>query len=127
VSPASLALPAHRPHALAGIALVIAASACFAALDTTTKYVTAWVPLLMALWVRYAFQAVLTTAVVLPLRGRAVWRTRHLGWQVLRGVLLLCSSLLAFLSLRYQPVGEFTAIDKKTPLVITQLAATKLN
>jgi hypothetical protein len=56
----------RRPHALAGIALVVAASACFSALDTTTKYVSASVPLLMALWFRYFFQAVATTVVVLP-------------------------------------------------------------
>src|SRR6185503_10211413 len=36
------------------------------------------------------------------------------------------SSLLAFLSLRYMPVGEFTAIVMITPLVITLLAATLL-
>jgi drug/metabolite transporter (DMT)-like permease len=40
-----------------------------------------------------------------------------------RGVLLLASSLLAFASLRYMPVGEFTAIVMITPLVITLLAA----
>ena len=114
------------PHALAGIALVVGASACFAALDTTTKYVSAAVPLLMALWFRYAFQAVLTTAAVLPRRGWAVWRTRHLPYQALRGVLLLTSSFLAFASLRYMPVGEFTAIVMITPLAITVLAATAL-
>lgn len=113
-------------HPLAGIALVVAASACFSALDTTTKYVSASVPLLMALWFRYFFQAAATAAVVLPTRGMAVWRTRRLPYHLLRGVLLLVSSLLAFASLRYMPVGEFTAIVMITPLVITLLAATML-
>lgn len=123
----SAALPLrHKPHALAGIALVVAASACFSALDTTTKYVSATVPLLMALWFRYFFQALATTVIVMPMRGRHVWRTRHLGWQLVRGLLLLTSSLLAFVSLRYMPVGEFTAIVMITPLVITLLAATLL-
>jgi drug/metabolite transporter (DMT)-like permease len=126
VSDGTAALPLRRPHALAGIAMVIGASACFAALDTTTKYVSAGVPLLMALWFRYFFQAVATTAVVLPLRGRTVWRTRRLAWHLLRGMLLLTSSLLAFASLRYMPVGEFTAIVMITPLAITLLAATLL-
>jgi drug/metabolite transporter (DMT)-like permease len=116
----------RRPHALAGIALVIGAGACFSALDTTTKYVSTSVPLLMALWFRYFFQAVATTVVVVPARGRRVWRTRRLAWHLLRGVLLLTSSLLAFASLRYMPVGEFTAIVMITPLVITLLAATML-
>lgn len=115
-----------RPHALAGIALVVAATACFATLDTTTKWVSSAVPLLMALWFRYFFQAVATTAAVLPSRGWTVWRTRHLAWQLVRGLLLLTSSLLAFASLRYLPVGEFTAIIMVTPLVITLMAATLL-
>ena len=115
------ALPGARP--LAGIALVIAAGACFAALDTTTKYVSASVPLLLALWFRYVFQAVATTAIVLPMRGAAVWRTRRLPYQLLRGVLLLTSSLLAFTSLQFMSVGEFTAIVMITPLAITLLAS----
>jgi drug/metabolite transporter (DMT)-like permease len=117
----------RRPHALAGIGLVVGASACFSSLDTTTKYVSASVPLLMALWFRYFFQAMATTAAVLPLRGMKVWRTRRLAWHVVRGVLLLASSLLAFFSLRYLPVAEFTAIVMITPLVITLLAAYMLH
>ena len=112
--------------ALSGIALVVAACACFAALDTTTKSVTPFVPLMVALWFRYAFQAVATTVVVLPLRGRRVWRTEHPKFQLLRGLLLLVSSLLAFASLRYMPVGEFTAIVMMAPLAVTVLAATVL-
>jgi len=117
-------LPA-RPaaHILAGIGLVLGATACFAALDTTTKVVSASVPLLMALWFRYMFQAVATTAVVLPRRGWRVWRTQHLPYQVLRGLLLLACSLLAFASLRFMPVGEFTAIIMMAPLAVTVLAA----
>ena len=114
------------PHALAGIALVIAACACFSVLDTTTKYISAWVPLLMALWFRYAFQAVATTLVILPIRGTRVLRTRHLPFQCLRGVLLLASSLFAFASLKHMPIGEFTAIVMISPLAITVLAATVL-
>nr|WP_283254175.1 DMT family transporter [Ramlibacter paludis] len=112
---------------MAGIALVVGASACFGALDTTTKFVTASVPLMMALWFRYFFQAIATTVVVLPMKGMKIWRTRRLMWHIVRGILLLISSLLAFLSLRYLPVGEFTAIVMITPLVITLLAARLLH
>jgi drug/metabolite transporter (DMT)-like permease len=118
--------PAPRANALAGIGLAIAACACFAALDTTTKFASSMVPLLMALWFRYVFQAMATTVVLVPLRGWAVLRTRHLPFQLLRGVLLLASSLMAFASLKYMPVGEFTAIVMITPLFITLLAATVL-
>jgi drug/metabolite transporter (DMT)-like permease len=77
----------------------------------------------MALWFRYAFQAVTTTMAVLPLRGMGALRTRHPGFQCLRGLLLLVSSLTAFASLRYLPVGEFTAMVMIGPLVVTLLAA----
>lgn len=109
-----------------GILLILVAMACFAGLDTTTKYVTASVPLIMALWVRYAFQAVSTTLLVLPTRGLSVFKTAHPKFQLLRGLLILTSSLLAFISLRYLPVGEFTAIVMITPLAITLLALTSL-
>jgi drug/metabolite transporter (DMT)-like permease len=106
--------------------LTVAAMACFATLDTTTKYVSTAVPLFMALWFRYAFQAAATTVAVLPTRGLAVLRTAHPKFQVLRGVLLLLSSLFAFFSLRYMPVGEFTSIVMITPLIITLLASASL-
>ena len=109
-----------------GIALLVAAMACFAVLDTTTKFVTLSVPVLMALWFRYAFQALATTLAVLPARGWALLRTAHPKFQCLRGLLLLISSGLAFFSLKYMPVGEFTAIIMITPLVITLLASLTL-
>jgi drug/metabolite transporter (DMT)-like permease len=113
-------------RALAGIGLVVGASACFSALDTTTKAISASIPLLMALWFRYLFQAMATTVAVLPRRGIRVFRTRHLPFQLLRGVLLLTSSFCAFASLKYMPVGEFTAIVMITPLAVTLLAARTL-
>ena len=114
------------PSATWGIALVIAAVACFATLDTTTKVISAGVPLLMALWFRYFFQAVATTALILPTRGWRSLRTAHPKFQLLRGLLLLTSSLFAFLSLKHMPVAEFTSIVAIVPLAITLLAATAL-
>ena len=113
-------LPAHT---LSGIGFAILASACFATLDVTTKHISASVSLLVALWFRYAFQAVVTTAIVWRGRGRKVFYTRHPRFQLSRGLLLFVSSLLAFYSLKYMPVGEFTAIALMAPLVITLLAA----
>ncbi|MEO8081177.1 MAG: DMT family transporter [Caldimonas sp.] len=111
---------------LAGIGLVVVAVACFATLDTTTKLSTAGVPILMGVWFRYAFQAVATTLVLLPKYGIALLRTEHPRYQLLRGGLLLVSSTLAFFSLRYMPLAEFTSVVLIAPLVITLLAATTL-
>ena len=111
---------------LTGIGYTVAAVACFAVSDTTAKFVTGFVPLMVALWFRYAIQAFITTLLILPKHGVAALKTAHPKFQILRGVLLATTSLLAFLSLRYMPVGEFTAIVMITPLVITLLAGTLL-
>jgi len=107
----------------AGLGFALTACACFAVLDTSAKYVSLSVPVLMALWFRYAFQAMSTTLVMWPRHGRSLLRTEHPRFQLARGLLLLCSSLFAFFSLQVMPVGEFTAIVMMTPLVITVLAA----
>ena len=114
-----------RAHAssLAGIGFAVLATACFATLDTTTKSISAGTSLLVALWFRYSFQAVVTTALVWRGRGLRLFHTQHPRFQLARGLLLFGSSLLAFFSLKYMPVGEFTAIALMAPLVITLLAA----
>jgi len=111
---------------LAGIGLVLLAIACFATLDTATKLSTAAVPILMGVWFRYAFQAVATTVVLLPRYGTALLKTEHPRYQLLRGSLLVASTTLAFLSLRYMPLAEFTAVVLIAPLVVTLFAATTL-
>lgn len=113
----------RRRAALAGIALTVGACACFAVLDTATKAVSAGVPILLALWARYLFQALLTTAFVLPRAGRGVWRTQHPRFQALRAVLFTATSVFGFLSLQHMPLAEFTAVVATTPLCVTLVAA----
>lgn len=114
-------------RALTGIGLAVAATACFAVLDTTVKTVGAVVSVLLVIWFRYLFHAIAMTAWLLPRRGRAALRTAHPRFQLLRGVLLLSLSLLGFIALQRMPVGEFTAILMVTPLAVTLLGATLLD
>lgn len=115
-----------HPHFLSGMLLALAALACFATLDTSAKVVALTLPVLLGLWFRYIFQAVITTVTMLPRRGRSLFHTQRLGAQLLRGLLLAVTSLFTFMSVKYLPVGEFTAIAMITPLVVTLLAATLL-
>ncbi len=112
---------------VAGIALLVGATACFAVLDTSVKAISLSVPFVMVLWFRYVFQAVATTMTVLPMRGMTLLKTAHPRFQLLRGLLLVATSGLAFFGLQVMPVGEFTAIVMITPLVITLLASLQLN
>lgn len=120
--------PADAPPArpFIAIALIVAAVMCFGALDTTTKVVAAVAPVAMGMWMRYLFQTVVIGATALPRQRGDLLRTRRLGLHCLRGALLLFCSSIAFYSLRFMPVGEFTAIVMLTPLVMTLVAALSL-
>lgn len=116
--------PATRARAaLTGIALTTAACACFALLDVATKYVSLALPFFMALWLRYLFQALLTSAYWLRRHGARWPRTAHPRYQLLRALLFACTSLTAYLGLRVMPLAEFTAIVAATPLCVTLAAA----
>lgn len=106
-----------------GIVLILLATLAFASLDTATKYAGTLAPVLMLLWFRYLFQAVVTFVLRFPVQGLALLRTGNPRFQALRGVLLLITSACSFLGLQYLPVGEFTAIVMLSPLAATALAA----
>ena len=112
-----------NPRAALGIGFLVLATACFAVLDTGVKYVGAWVPIVVAVWFRYMFQALAVTVFVLPTRGKSLLATEHPRFQLLRGCLLLTVSALSFVSVQFMPVGAFTAFVMTTPLVVTLLAA----
>ncbi len=117
-------MSAARP--LQGIVLLLLAVACFATLDASVKYLSLSVSVLTAIWFRYLFQALAMSAVVLPTRGWRSLQTTHPRLHLLRATLLLSTSMLGFFSVKYMPVGEFTAIIMLTPMVTTLLAATFL-
>jgi drug/metabolite transporter (DMT)-like permease len=110
-----------RP-ALQGIVFALCATACFSVLDTTGQYISASVPLVMALWMRFLMQSIATAAIVLPKRGWQAMHTTRLPMHILRALALLCSSGMAYLSLRYVPVAEFSAIVMVSPLAVTVFA-----
>ncbi len=105
---------------------MVLALLCFGVLDTLTKLVAATAPVVMVLWVRYLVQTLLTAAVLGPRMGRRLLHTQRLRMQLLRGVLLLVCSVVAFFGLKAMPMGEFTAIVMLTPLVMTLVAAVAL-
>jgi drug/metabolite transporter (DMT)-like permease len=105
-----------------GIGLIVVSAACFAAMDTTTRYLGAYLPVQLMLWARYALHT-LVMSVWLGVAARAGFRSGNLRFQILRGVLLLGASTLAFHALQRLPVAEFTAIIMLTPVLVTLLAA----
>ena len=92
-------------------------------LDASGKLlVTAGVPVLMVAWFRYMGHVLLMTAVVLPQRGRAVFRTQSLSRQLQRGVLMIGTTVLFFTLLGRAPLAEGTAMNFMAPLFLLALA-----
>jgi len=97
-------------------------AACFACSDTLIKYMGGFLPVLLLLWTRYAFQAG-AMALWLVRRGGAGFASAHPKFQWMRGTLLLVTSGMSFFGLQLMPVAEFTALGMLTPVVVTMLAA----
>lgn len=112
---------AQRP--LAGVALILLTTVCFAALDTSAKLLGTVVPVLVMLWARYTVQAVAMGAWFAGTRRLGLLRSAHPRFQLVRGLLLLGVSAMSYLGLRDMPVAEFTAVVMLTPVIVTVLAA----
>lgn len=105
-----------------GIALIVLTAACFAASDSIIKVLGTFVPVLLVLWVRYAFQGVVMT-LWLVTTGTSQFHSAHPKFQFTRGALLLATSALLFFGVQHMPLAEFTALAMLTPVVATLLAA----
>lgn len=115
-------MPERAAHPLLGVALIVLMGVLFAVLDTSVRWVGATLPVLLVLAWRYATQAAVM-AVWLALDRRRGFRPGRVGFQLLRGALLLSTSALSFFGLQHVPVAEFTAINMLAPVGVTLLAA----
>lgn len=106
-----------------GIACAVLASLCFATLDTTSQLIGMAAPIVMVQWLRYLIQTLSSMLVITQAGQWRDLRIRKPGLHISRGLMMLCTTMLGFTSLRYVPVADFTAIVMLTPLVIT-LAST---
>lgn len=112
---------AHVP--LAAILLICASTACFALLDAVMKALSAHYPLPLLLWVRWTIQALALVLWLAPRTGLAFLRTAHLGKNLVRGAILMGSSVCFMSALKYLPLAEATALNYSTPVLVTVMAA----
>lgn len=106
-----------------GILLHVVGLWVLSGLDASGKYLAlVGVPVLLVAWVRYAVHTALSSAILLPRRGRALLRTHSLRGQLLRGVLMIASTLLFFSVLKRVPLAEATAMNFMAPVFLLALA-----
>lgn len=106
-----------------GILLHVLGLWVLSGLDASGKYLALLgVPVLLVAWVRYAVHTALSSAILLPRRGLGLLRTRSLRGQLLRGVLMIGSTLLFFSVLKRVPLAEATAMNFMAPIFLMALA-----
>jgi len=110
-------MPSH------GILLHIAGLWLLSCLDASGKLlVLAGVPVLVVSWFRYVVHTALMSAVLLPTRGKALLRTQSLPRQLVRGALMIATSVLFFTLLGRVPLAEATAMNFMAPLFMMAMA-----
>jgi drug/metabolite transporter (DMT)-like permease len=116
----------QRRQRLIGISLMCGAVALFACLDTTAKYLNTQMDSLEIVWARYTSAFVLTLFVSNPLTHPDLLRTRRPKLQVIRSVLLVLSTALNFLALRWLQLDEALSIIFTFPFIVAIISGPML-
>jgi drug/metabolite transporter (DMT)-like permease len=111
-----------RRARLLGIALMCGALACFSCLDAMAKYLNLHMDTLQVVWARYTGAFIVAVAISNPITRPGLMRTGRPMLQVGRSVLLLLSTLLNFMALRYLQLDEALSIVFSTPFFIAALS-----
>jgi drug/metabolite transporter (DMT)-like permease len=108
----------QRRQRLTGIALMCGAVALFACLDTTAKYLNPHMSSLQIAWARYTSAFVLTLIVSNPLTHPALLRSKRPKLQITRSLLLVASTALNFIALRWLQLDEALSIIFTFPFIV---------
>jgi drug/metabolite transporter (DMT)-like permease len=108
---------------LTGIGIVSLTYLCFALLDGSAKWLVQSVPVLVVVWLRFLTHTLLASALLLPLRGVALVRTRHLRWHLLRGLMFCAMTGINFWALQYLQLTVTASIFFLVPILIALVSA----
>ena len=111
-----------RSHHLAGIALLVGATLCFACIDASAKFLNRTNSPMQTLTVRYLGSFLLVVLLLNPRTKPGILRTRRPKLQVARGLGLVGASVCLFTALHYLPLTATTAITFSAPLLVALLA-----
>jgi drug/metabolite transporter (DMT)-like permease len=106
------------------IGLMILATMCFATLDTTAKYLadTKGVPVSQIVWLRFAGHVVFSAIVLWPFALRPSLHSRNPLIQFVRSGLMILTTALNFVALKYLQLDQNITIFFLTPLLVAALA-----
>jgi drug/metabolite transporter (DMT)-like permease len=114
--------PARADRPFKGIALILASTVFLGASDVTAKYLSATLPSIEIVWIRFLVFALVMTPAMLPGSPLFALQSGRPGLQLLRGATLLASSLFFISGLRFLPIAEASATGFVAPLFVTALS-----
>ena len=97
---------------------MLLATACFGCLDTMSKVLVAHYPASALVWLRYVLQTLVMAAIFLPRVGLRLVRTTSPGVQILRGLMLVFSSVVFVVALNHMQVAEVASIVFLAPIIV---------
>lgn len=118
--------PEVRPiedRRLLGIGLTFAGYFCFTIIDSCAKWLSqGGLPTMEIVFIRYAAQFLIVSALFFPQRGLALTTTRNLPVELIRGLALMGSTIFNFIALTYLPLTVTSAIMFTSPLILCALS-----
>jgi drug/metabolite transporter (DMT)-like permease len=102
--------------------MIVASAACFTAIDTMIKYLGTRYSAPVLVWARWGVPALMITVLLGPKLRWGLVRTANLKLHLLRGAVLVLSSLCFFTALKFLPLAEATGINYVTPILVTLTA-----
>jgi drug/metabolite transporter (DMT)-like permease len=116
--------PAHeqRRLRLTGIALMCGAVALFSALDAIAKYLGGHLDTIQVVAVRFVSAFLIAFVFSNPIVRPGLMRSTRPGLQVVRGLMLVCTTICNFMAFRYLQLDEALAILFATPFLVAVLA-----
>ena len=108
---------------LIGIGLVSLTYLLFSLLDGGAKWLVGSMPVIVVVWLRFFTHAVLASALLLPMRGLALVRTRHARSHALRALMIIAMTWMNFWALQYLQLAVTSSIAFSVPIIIALLAA----
>jgi drug/metabolite transporter (DMT)-like permease len=108
---------------LTGIGLISLTYIMFSLLDGSAKWLVQSVPVILVVWLRFVTQTLIASALLFPIRGTALVRTRHLRWHVVRGLMFCAMTGGNFWALQYLQLTVTASIFFTVPILIALMSA----
>ena len=106
-----------------GIGCASLAYLMFTFIDGSAKWLVQFMPVMMVVWLRFTSQVIVVSVLVLPVKGMALVRTRHLKWHLVRSVMFMLMTGMNFWALQYLQLTVVASIFFTVPIIIALLGA----